>query len=34
MLAATALAAALGSAQAGSYRVQAGDTLWEIARAH
>ncbi|MFN4252154.1 RlpA-like double-psi beta-barrel domain-containing protein [Deinococcus sp.] len=34
VLAATALAAALGSAQAGSYRVQAGDTLWEIARAH
>ncbi|OOV15555.1 RlpA-like double-psi beta-barrel domain-containing protein [Deinococcus sp. LM3] len=34
MLATTALAAALGSAQAGSYRVQAGDTLWEIARAH
>lgn len=34
VLATTALAAALGSAQAGSYRVQAGDTLWEIARAH
>lgn len=24
----------LGAAQAGTYRVQAGDTLWEIARAH
>lgn len=34
VLAAVALAAALGSAQAGSYRVQAGDTLWGIARAH
>ncbi|GAA0521169.1 hypothetical protein GCM10008937_30940 [Deinococcus depolymerans] len=28
------LGAGSWSAQAGSYRVQAGDTLWEIARAH
>ncbi|GGR45142.1 hypothetical protein GCM10008959_02810 [Deinococcus seoulensis] len=28
------LAAVLGSAQAGSYRVKSGDTLWGIARAH
>lgn len=34
VLVAAALAGMLGSAQAGSYRVQAGDTLWQIARAH
>ncbi|MFT2718906.1 RlpA-like double-psi beta-barrel domain-containing protein [Deinococcus sp. A31D244] len=34
VLVAAALAGVLGSAQAGSYRVQSGDTLWQIARAH
>ncbi|WP_291427849.1 RlpA-like double-psi beta-barrel domain-containing protein [Deinococcus sp.] len=34
VLAAAALAAGPGAAQAGPYRVQAGDTLWQIARAH
>ncbi|BBN94841.1 Lysin (LysM) and rare lipoprotein A [Deinococcus grandis] len=33
-LAAALLAGLLGAAQGGTYRVQAGDTLWEIARAH
>ncbi|GGR83807.1 septal ring lytic transglycosylase RlpA family protein [Deinococcus sedimenti] len=34
LVAALLLSGLLGSAQAGTYRVQAGDTLWGIARAH